>query len=1182
MRRRLAPILLLLSALSLRAATLDLQIGADKDLDRPFLAAYNGAEDRDGARFVDAGATLIYQFNTKGLEDLEIELRLGNNFAVDVSQDGELWIEELSCLEIHGRDRHDGEVNAYRLNATPWLPSDRLFLRFRDGSVDDGWGAYLERIRLETSSNTEHDWQVPGTIDERPGVIREWAVLGTFPGDRHSALLENAGVPDEAGLRPWHGSNPAGTEWQTATATGGRVVFTDPKLGFEQTEDRVAYAHAFVHADAVTDARLCLGSDDGIRAYLNGVLVWDHDVYRGCRADEDQAPVRLGPGWNRLLVKVSNGAAAWEFTARFTAPDGTPLPELQTQAVDPMPGIEPFPTPDIPALVTIEGAGIDAATDASVTADGLSVPVRLTLRNLGGPRREPAIVRLLIGGVESGAWSVQTVPSGLSTQVLHPDSPAWQRLVAGVEHAQVQLRMDNLLTEVSLPPPLQIAIDALARTAEDLVPFGCEPLAGIVSNSERRWRFAATPVSERLAWTRNVMLAAQAGNWSRLRQLEKEAAMQEAAMQETEEHKARLWKTSFQAAGPYSPYYDVRPDAVMIYGLRGVEGRIAPWRRHGYQTQLMTGIAWGDYQDYLYGRFDGLNHEDDAQQDRDGNRISHGGDVYYMVPTEPYTEFLCQWIADAFPTEIDGVCLEEPEFWMRGGWSPAFRREWEAHYQEPWQPPDSSYEACYRAAALKESALATIDTCDTVIAQVWTDTIRTPCTYEGRRGVRPFANAYLEFAQMVGMIMPTGRSLAFLADPVSDNAERTWEIYRRSYEDTVAAGLFCPEVNRYEIMPWPSRVFRNRYKHGLTDGADERTTMPRDYGTELLAVINALQNMPVGAESGDSRIGVAVADSMMYQRGTVQGHSQNFDNYFGQTLPLIQRGLLPKMIQLEHLQIASELEKVRVLLMSYSGQKPPTPEVHERLAAWVRDGGSLVFVADEDDPFYQVRSWWNSEPHDLELPQTHLFKLLELGPTPEQGWHRCGKGSVYVERTAPARFTEQGMSERLAACVREACRRARVPEEYRESNYAMLRRGPYVVTVGLEESVSDRNHRFEGSFVRIFDPELPLTDHLLIEPGRSGLWYDLALAPEPPAVLVSASRIHGWEQQTDRLAFVSTAPRDMLTRTWLRLPSEPRRVEVVNAHAKRLPCEWVWHQAAEAMELSHDSDPTGLVVRVNW
>jgi len=60
--------------------------------------------------------------------------------------------------------------------------------------------------------------------------------------------------------------------------------------------------------------------------------------------------------------------------------------------------------------------------------------------------------------------------------------------------------------------------------------------------------------------------------------------------------------------------------------------RMETWRKHGYRIHVMTGVAWGQYQDYLTGKFDGTNHEDEEQTDRRGVRHSHGGSVYYMCP----------------------------------------------------------------------------------------------------------------------------------------------------------------------------------------------------------------------------------------------------------------------------------------------------------------------------------------------------------------------------------------------------------------------------------------------------------------------------------------------------------------------------------------------------------------------
>ncbi|HXA45676.1 MAG TPA: hypothetical protein VNZ25_09230, partial [Candidatus Angelobacter sp.] len=66
------------------------------------------------------------------------------------------------------------------------------------------------------------------------------------------------------------------------------------------------------------------------------------------------------------------------------------------------------------------------------------------------------------------------------------------------------------------------------------------------------------------------------------------------------------------------------------------------------------------YQDYLYGRFDGINHEDEAQTDRDGHKIGHGGDVYYMSPGTNYGKFLCVGVQRALDAGAKAIDLEEP------------------------------------------------------------------------------------------------------------------------------------------------------------------------------------------------------------------------------------------------------------------------------------------------------------------------------------------------------------------------------------------------------------------------------------------------------------------------------------------------------------------------------------------
>src|SRR5215470_1666480 len=90
-------------------------------------------------------------------------------------------------------------------------------------------------------------------------------------------------------------------------------------------------------------------------------------------------------------------------------------------------------------------------------------------------------------------------------------------------------------------------------------------------------------------------------------------------------------RTCFQTGRAWTGAGNLRSDVAIVYGIDpGLPQRIQTWRERGYGIHVMTGVSWGPYQDYLYGRFDGINHEDEAQTDRDGHKVSHGGDVYYM------------------------------------------------------------------------------------------------------------------------------------------------------------------------------------------------------------------------------------------------------------------------------------------------------------------------------------------------------------------------------------------------------------------------------------------------------------------------------------------------------------------------------------------------------------------------
>ena len=380
-----------------------------------------------------------------------------------------------------------------------------------------------------------------------------------------------------------------------------------------------------------------------------------------------------------------------------------------------------------------------------------------------------------------------------------------------------------------------------------------------------------------------------------------------------------------QDIAPWMPETDLQYDFVMVYGVDSrMPERVKKYREKGYVVHLMTGSAWGQYQDYLNGNWDGQDHWDESQTDRNGKPILHGLNVPYLCPTLSFCEYLTQKNKVAVDAGVEAVHLEEPEFWDEGGYSPGFQREYKAYYGEEWQPPHASCEARYKASALKvylyrrlveyvsrglkeyakekygrdlkfyvpthslvnytqwkilspEGTLLDVPTVDGCIAQVWTGTSRVGNVYRGHYAERTFETAFLEYGIMQELVRGTGRRMWFLHDPIEDNPEYTWENFRANYLKTVIASLLHPAVHHYEAVTWPSRIFNGIYprkmvlKGGIVgaENLEGAKPIPADYAQQLCSLVQTLGDMDhkdTGFVGDVPRIGIFMADSGLYQR----------------------------------------------------------------------------------------------------------------------------------------------------------------------------------------------------------------------------------------------------------------------------------------------------------------------------
>lgn len=676
-------------------------------------------------------------------------------------------------------------------------------------------------------------------------------------------------------------------------------------------------------------------------------------------------------------------------------------------------------------------------------------------------------------------------------------------------------------------------------------------------------------------------------------------------------------KTTFQTSQPWRGTIDTRADAVMVYGP-GQPGslpeRLDSWREHGYQTHFMTGIAWGGYQDYFYGEWDGRTHLDEAQVASGNDTIWHGRLSPYIVPTESFLEYFRERVVrPAVEAGVDDIFLEEPEFWARAGWSDAFKREWEACYGEPWQPQDASPTAAWRTAKLKyhlfyraldsvctfakrlgrslgrdvrcyvpthslvnysqwsivspEASLASLPGVDGYIAQVWTGTSRTPNYYDGVMRERVFETAFLEYGCMISMTAPTGRRIWLLTDPIEDGV-RDWEDYRRNYQATFTAQLLHPQIADYEIMPWPERIYERLYP--VSPGSQEKSRIPADYATMMQVMTNVLQEIPA-ADALTSRFSVLMGNSLMFQGQAFEGYDDpQLSGFFGLAMPLLKRGIPVGITHIENLGHPGALQGLEVLSMTYSNMKPLGPDAHRHLAEWVRGGGKLLYSGADADPYQTVSEWWNSGEMGFAAPSDHLFSLLGLPAGVGEGMYACGKGTLCVLRHDPKDYV---LSSGGAEPYLSALESLAGPLEAKGHLEAV--RGPYRVVAVIDEGDTTGSYVAEGCLIDLYDPDLPVLTKVELQPGEQGLYYDVEKAGRGPKILAAASRASDIRWKRHCFSYLCRGPEETVNVTRILLPDKPVEVLVDGA-----PADFEWDASSRTCLLRFPNRPSGVRIEI--
>jgi len=149
-------------------------------------------------------------------------------------------------------------------------------------------------------------------IDKFADAITAWRVTGPYmqEGVTYDKLFDVPFAPETAAAKgvTWR-VLPAGTD-----AKRPWILDLKKAIGGDQ---RAAYVLTWVHSATAQPARLEMGSDDGIKAWLNGEFVHGKNAPRAAIPYTDKVNVTLKAGWNSLMFKITQNNVPWEFCARL-------------------------------------------------------------------------------------------------------------------------------------------------------------------------------------------------------------------------------------------------------------------------------------------------------------------------------------------------------------------------------------------------------------------------------------------------------------------------------------------------------------------------------------------------------------------------------------------------------------------------------------------------------------------------------------------------------------------------------------------------------------------------------------------------------------------------------------------------------------------------------------------------
>lgn len=185
----------------------------------------------------------------------------------------------------------------------------------------EGETTFILEVAGKETKSSGYELAIVGCnlIPAQQNFAIDWNIIGPFDAPDMSYLSMAFPPEKETELsKSYLGKNNQTITWKQIKALPSGYVPLNQL--FQYKEQVVAYGLTYLYSPEDREVTLLLGSDDGVKLWVNNELVHTNPAYRGAYPDQDRVKVKLRAGWNKILVKVLQGAGGWGFYLRIPDP----------------------------------------------------------------------------------------------------------------------------------------------------------------------------------------------------------------------------------------------------------------------------------------------------------------------------------------------------------------------------------------------------------------------------------------------------------------------------------------------------------------------------------------------------------------------------------------------------------------------------------------------------------------------------------------------------------------------------------------------------------------------------------------------------------------------------------------------------------------------------------------------